>query len=66
VYLLIFSAYLGMRIYGFVYGDEKIAELSFDTISLSSCILFPRLIGSSIQDSVTFLGLRAMLADFFS
>lgn len=57
LYVLIFLIYLGLRIHGLWSGDEALSDLSFDTLALAGCLLFPRLTISLIRGNVILMAL---------
>ncbi|KAI0784198.1 hypothetical protein C8Q75DRAFT_780483 [Abortiporus biennis] len=63
-FVIIFLAYLGLRIKGLSYHDPDASELSFDVLACGACILFPRLAFFAVSNNVVVLALRAMIKDF--
>lgn len=53
-----------MRIIGAGTHSKDLSILAFDILALGACLLYPRLCGMLLADSVTLIGLRAMLADY--
>ncbi|KII95956.1 hypothetical protein PLICRDRAFT_234074 [Plicaturopsis crispa FD-325 SS-3] len=63
-FIVIYIAYLVLRIRGLVHGDPAASDLGFDILSCGACILFPRLAFFAISHNVVVLALRAMIAEF--
>ncbi|KAM0755022.1 hypothetical protein T439DRAFT_322080 [Meredithblackwellia eburnea MCA 4105] len=64
IFCAIFLAFLALRFNGLVTGDVVRSELAFDTLSLSACILFPRLSISLLRGNIVLLALSAMVKEF--
>lgn len=62
--VVIFLAYLGLRIKGLSFNDLSTSSMAFDILSCAACILFPRLAFFAVSDNVVVLSLRAMIAQF--
>ena len=63
-FIFIYLIYLVLRIHGSRDGVIGPAEQSFDVLALAAPVLVPRLAFSLLSDSLVFLSLRSMMADF--
>ncbi|KAH7928247.1 hypothetical protein BV22DRAFT_1126692 [Leucogyrophana mollusca] len=63
-FVLIFLAYIGLRIRGLLSDDADTAQLAFDLLACGACILVPRLAFYAISNNVVVLALRAMISEF--
>lgn len=57
-YLVIWMAYLVLRIHGVATQDPDSSDFALDTLVLGSVILLPRLVGSVIKRNIVILGVR--------
>jgi hypothetical protein len=58
--MAIFFTYFGLRIHSLITHSMTTADLAFDTLSLGSCILFPRLVFFLINNPVVVLAVRGL------
>ena len=63
-FVIIFSAYFGVRLHGVATDDASYAKLSSDIISMAAPLLLPRLAFCLMPENMLFISLRAMMADF--
>lgn len=63
-FVVIFLAYIGLRIKGLVSGEPEYSDVAFDILACGACILFPRLAFFAVDNSVVVLALRGMIAEF--
>ncbi|KAG8213231.1 hypothetical protein J3R82DRAFT_11697 [Butyriboletus roseoflavus] len=63
-FVLVFLAYVGLRMKGLIYDEADTSKLAFDLLSCGACILVPRLAFYAIADNVIVLALRAMISEF--
>ena len=61
-----FFSYFVLRMVALHRHSAALSELAFDILALGACVLFPRLCGVLLKDSLVMLGLGAMLRDFFA
>ncbi|GAA6000259.1 hypothetical protein JCM10207_007928 [Rhodosporidiobolus poonsookiae] len=64
VFVLLFAAYLGMRLAGLHNDDHALSKLALDTLSLGGCVLLPRVTISLLKDNVVLLALSKMVREF--
>ncbi|CAM1506647.1 Fc.00g062880.m01.CDS01 [Cosmosporella sp. VM-42] len=64
-FILIYWAYLVLRIYGWHIHELGPAEQAYDVLALGAPMLVPRLAFNLLSDNLVFLSLRSMMADFF-
>ncbi|KAK7426199.1 hypothetical protein QQZ08_007366 [Neonectria magnoliae] len=64
-FVLIYWAYLSLRLYGLRIGDIGPVEQAYDVLALAAPVLVPRLAFNLMRDNLVFLALRSMMADFF-
>ncbi|KAF5022126.1 hypothetical protein F66182_5829 [Fusarium sp. NRRL 66182] len=64
-FILIYWAYLTLRVMGWKLNDPNLAEQAFDALALAAPVLVPRLAFNLLSDNLIFLSLRSMMADFF-
>ena len=60
----IFWVYFSVRMHGAYYADPSYAKMASDVISLAAPVLLPRLAFCLMPESMLFIALRAMMADF--
>ncbi|KAF8737605.1 hypothetical protein AX14_012600 [Amanita brunnescens Koide BX004] len=65
-FIIIYLAYLVLRLRGLSNDNVAMSEMAFDTLACGACILFPRLAFFAISNNVVVLSLRAMIAQFVS
>ena len=63
-FVMLYTAYLTLRTYGWIIGDLGPAEQALDVMAIAAPVLIPRLAFNLLSDSMVFLSLRAMLGDF--
>ncbi|PPQ65270.1 hypothetical protein CVT26_000230 [Gymnopilus dilepis] len=63
-FIVIFFAYLTLRIQGLHHGDPATSDMAFDVLSCGACILIPRLAFFAVSNNVVVLSLRAMISEF--
>ncbi|KAF8962728.1 hypothetical protein BDZ97DRAFT_1920296 [Flammula alnicola] len=63
-FIVIFVAYLTMRVRGLSNGDIAASDMAFDVLACGACILFPRLAFFAVSNNVVILSLRAMISQF--
>ncbi|KAF8837769.1 hypothetical protein BDN67DRAFT_1071196 [Paxillus ammoniavirescens] len=63
-FVLIFLAYVGLRIKGLSYDEADTSKLAFDLLACGACILVPRLAFYAIANNVVILALRSMISEF--
>ncbi|KAF8150616.1 receptor-activated Ca2+-permeable cation channel [Crassisporium funariophilum] len=63
-FIVIFIAYMVLRIKGLSNDDLATSDMAFDVLSCGACILFPRLAFFAISNNVVVLSLRAMISQF--
>lgn len=64
-FVIIYWAYLILRVYGFHIRSNGPAEQAYDVLALAAPMLFPRLAFNLLSDNLVFLSLRSMMSDFF-
>ncbi|KAM0788384.1 hypothetical protein ACM66B_001522 [Microbotryomycetes sp. NB124-2] len=64
LFVLAFLVYFVMRLDGLWTGDEAMSDLSFDTLALAGCLLFPRLAISLLRGNVVLMALSAMIKEY--
>ncbi|GAA5821372.1 hypothetical protein JCM11251_004592 [Rhodosporidiobolus azoricus] len=66
MFVLVFAAYLGLRIAGLRGGEngEHLSVWAMDTLSLGGCVLLPRVTISLLKDNVVLLALSKMFSEF--
>lgn len=64
LFCAVFFVYLGMRGTALSNGDSALSQLAFDVLSLSGCVLAPRLMVSLIPDHVVVMALGRMARQF--
>ncbi|KAH7394131.1 hypothetical protein DE146DRAFT_660829 [Phaeosphaeria sp. MPI-PUGE-AT-0046c] len=60
----IFIVYLGMRIHGWVIGNDETGRQALDVLAVASPILFPRIAFNLMPENMLFIALRAMVKEF--
>lgn len=63
-FVILYVAYLVLRIYGWFIGDLEPGEQALDVMAIAAPVLIPRLAFNVLSDSMVFLSLRAMMGDF--
>ncbi|KAH6913281.1 hypothetical protein BKA70DRAFT_1369915 [Coprinopsis sp. MPI-PUGE-AT-0042] len=63
-FIVIFLAYMGLRLRGLSTNNVDTAALAFDVLACGACILFPRLAFFFVSDNLVILSLRAMISQF--
>ncbi|KIJ66723.1 hypothetical protein HYDPIDRAFT_85148 [Hydnomerulius pinastri MD-312] len=63
-FVLVFLAYVGLRVKGLVLDEADTSKLAFDILACGGCILVPRLAFYAIANNVVVLALRAMISEF--
>ncbi|KAF8905041.1 receptor-activated Ca2+-permeable cation channel [Gymnopilus junonius] len=63
-FIVIFFAYLILRIQGLSHSDFDMSDMAFDVLSCGACILIPRLAFFAVSNNVVVLSLRAMISEF--
>ncbi|KAG6013993.1 hypothetical protein E4U54_005995 [Claviceps lovelessii] len=64
-FVLIYSIYLALRIYGLRLGIARPGQQAFDVLALAAPALIPRVAFTLLSDNLVFLCLRSMMVDFF-
>ncbi|GAA6028025.1 hypothetical protein JCM8097_001836 [Rhodosporidiobolus ruineniae] len=64
VFVLVFAAYLAMRLVALHKADEALSVLALDTLSLGGCVLLPRITVSLLKDNIVLLALSKMVKEF--
>ncbi|KAF9048651.1 receptor-activated Ca2+-permeable cation channel [Panaeolus papilionaceus] len=64
VFIVIFIAYLSLRIRGLSSDEVESSRMAFDILACGACILFPRLAFFAVSNNVVVLSLRAMIIQF--
>ncbi|OBZ72477.1 hypothetical protein A0H81_07646 [Grifola frondosa] len=59
-FIVIFLAYLGLRIKGLHHGDANASELGFDFLACGACILLPRLAFFAVSNNLVVLSLQVV------
>lgn len=60
----IFIVYLGMRIHGWIIGNDETGRQALDLLAVASPILFPRIAFNLMPENMLFIALRAMVKEF--
>ncbi|KAF9485221.1 receptor-activated Ca2+-permeable cation channel [Pholiota conissans] len=63
-FILIFLAYLVLRLKGLSNDDTSVSDMAFDVLACGACILFPRLAFFAVSNNMVVLSLRAMISQF--
>lgn len=63
-FVVIFTAYVGVRAHGFFIADSAMSKLALDIIAMAAPVLLPRLAFCLMPENMLFIALRAMMADF--
>ncbi|KAL6709439.1 hypothetical protein ACN47E_001374 [Coniothyrium glycines] len=60
----IFIIYFGMRIHGWIIGNDETGRQALDVLAIASPILFPRIAFNLMPENMLFIALRAMVKEF--
>ncbi|KAJ4291015.1 hypothetical protein N0V90_010211 [Kalmusia sp. IMI 367209] len=63
-FVVIYLAYLGLRIYGWSVNDTNLGRQALDILAIAAPILFPRLAFNLMPENMLFIALRAMVREF--
>lgn len=63
-FLVIYAAYFGLRMHGLSTSSVHQAKQALDVLALAAPVLLPRLAFCLMSESMLFIALRAMMADF--
>ncbi|KAI1455649.1 nonselective cation channel [Annulohypoxylon moriforme] len=64
MFVLVYWAYLILRIYGWKSGQPEPGQQALDVLAMGAPVLVPRLAFNLLSDNLVFLSLRSMMADF--
>lgn len=64
-FLVIYSAYIVVRLHGWSTGNLDESRQSLDILSVAAPVLLPRLVFTLMPENMLIISLRAMMADFF-
>ncbi|KAF2815051.1 uncharacterized protein BDZ99DRAFT_566953 [Mytilinidion resinicola] len=63
-FVVVYVIYLGMRLHGWTVGNMGECRQALDILAIAAPILLPRLAFNLMPESMLFISLRAMMADF--
>lgn len=63
-FVLIFVVYLGVRMFGWITGNDAYGRQALDILAIAAPILFPRLAFNLMPENMLFIALRAMVKEF--
>ncbi|KAF2751639.1 hypothetical protein M011DRAFT_463145 [Sporormia fimetaria CBS 119925] len=63
-FVVIYFAYLSVRIRGWMLGNADIGQQALDILAIAAPILFPRLAFNLMPENMLFISLRAMMKEF--
>ncbi|KAI5862122.1 nonselective cation channel [Durotheca rogersii] len=64
MFVIIYWAYLVLRIAGWKTGQFVLAQQALDVLAMGAPVLIPRLAFNLLSDNLVFLSIRSMMADF--
>lgn len=63
-FVVIYIIYLGVRVVGWMSGNDALGRQALDILAIAAPILFPRLAFNLMPENMLFIALRAMVKEF--